>query len=73
MRNIVVTDRAADMIAEVRDFEALCVKKSCLFDLLACIIDNADENGKFGKFDLPMMEAITDYADLLHELSLDTD
>lgn len=71
MRTIQVTDRAADYIEALREGEGelLNLKKAQLFDILTCLLDNADENGGASPEERALIASITDHADLLGELA----
>lgn len=69
MKRIEVTDRAAAMIAECRNETELNAKKAIICDLLCSMIDGSDESGTDAGEYLPLMAVVSDYVELLNELS----
>lgn len=69
MKQIQVSERAAALIALCRDPESLNVKKGILCDLLCSIVDVADEHNIPKQEFLPLMVAVSDYVEMVNELS----
>lgn len=69
MKQVTITDRASEMIEAYRDEEHTDHIKARLLDIMCCIIDEAEINGNMSRADLRLLATISNYNDLITELS----
>ena len=73
MKQVTITDRASAMIEAYRDEEHANHIKASLLDVICYIIDEADINRNMSRADLRLLATISEYSDLITELSQTND